>query len=595
MLRLPSPLLLLLAALLAILPPASWAITYADWIAGYSLTGAAALGTADPDGDGLPNLLEYALADCIPDNPSGNSVDQARLPKMVFGQRTGNGLPSINPGNITYTGLTPPPTGTFHIGLRYRPRTGTEQLLVEAQYSRDLLSGWFSGRGAFVVSPETPIAGDAVQWFLEDYTLGTFYLSGKSFLRLSVAPWENAPAVTIPSGGPQSPTAPAQGLLVLAPVATPRALEDTGSVSNTTVLDRTIYRVTASTSVTDYYWRWDALGTNTQPVTLTRTSSNTAVIMPTPGDPYGWQFVGNGTATLTLNTATSTYTTTVTTSTNTPQDVDTVTGFVSGSLRAHLVSQIDPLIAGLNKGTGLPIFTAQDHTAAIYVRNTACWASPYVGQLTAISPWNSQGGAYFAGVLVSPRHVLFATHYAPSSGTTIRFVAADNTVVTRTITALSVVGTPVNYYPDLTVGVLDSDVPGTIAFARILPDNWAAKLPTLTGTTAADSLLVPSLGLDQEEKAIVSDLLSISASVSFAPPANQSRRTFYEDKIGGDSGNPAFLIVNGQLVLMTCWTFGGGGSGTSVWDQRAAINAIMSAQGGGYQLTPVDLSSFPSY
>ncbi len=592
MLRLLSPLLLLAALAIA---PMARAITYADWIASYSLTGAAALGTADPDGDGLPNLLEYALADCDPSTASSATADQARLPKMVFGQRSGNELPSINPGNITYSGFTPPPTGTFHFGLRYRPRTGTEQLLIEAQYSRDLLSGWFSGRAAFVVSPETPIAGDAVQWFLEGFTPPSFYLSQRNFLRLGVAPWANAPVVTVPPGGPQSPTAPAQGLLVLAPVVAPRALEDTGSVSNTTVLDRTIYRVTAATSVTDYYWRWDPLGTNTQPVTLTRTSSNTAVILPTPGDPYSWQFVGNGTATLTLNTATSTYTTTVTTSTNTPQNVDTVTGFVSGSLRAHLVSQIDPLIAGVNKGTGLPIFSAQDHDAAIYVRNTACWAAPYVSQLTAISPWNSQGGPFFAGVLVSPRHVLFATHFAPSSGTTIRFVAADNTVVNRTLTALAVVGTPSNYYPDLTVGVLDSDVPGTIAYARILPDNWATKLPALTGTTAGDTLLVPSLGLDQEEKAIVSDLLSIAASVSFAPPANQSRRTFYEDKIGGDSGNPAFLIVNGQLVLMTCWTFGGGGSGTSVWDQRAAINAIMTSQGGGYQLTPADLSSFPSY
>jgi hypothetical protein len=220
-----------------------------------------------------------------------------------------------------------------------------------------------------------------------------------------------------------------------------------------------------------------------------------------------------------------------------------------------------------------------------------------VSQLTCISPWNSEGGIYFAGVLVSPRHVLFATHFRPSAGATIRFVAADNTVVTRTLTALTVVGTPVNYYPDLTVGVLDSDVPGTIAYARILPDNWAAKLPALTGTTAADSLLVPSLGLDQEEKALISDLNpnGMGTTVSFSYPANATRANFYEDKISGDSGNPAFLIINGQLVLLTCWTWGGGGGGTSVWDQRAAINSIMTALGGGYQLTPIDLSGFPSY
>ncbi|MEN9841224.1 MAG: hypothetical protein RL376_1024, partial [Verrucomicrobiota bacterium] len=72
-------------------------------------------------------------------------------------------------------------------------------------------------------------------------------------------------------------------------------------------------------------------------------------------------------------------------------------------------------------------------------------------------------------------------------------------------------------------------------------------------------------------------------------------RSFYEEKIGGDSGNPAFLIINGQLVLLTCWTYGGGGSGTSVHNQKAAINTLMTTLGGGYQLTPVDLSAFPSY
>jgi hypothetical protein len=53
--------------------------------------------------------------------------------------------------------------------------------------------------------------------------------------------------------------------------------------------------------------------------------------------------------------------------------------------------------------------------------------------------------------------------------------------------------------------------------------------------------------------------------------------------------------VNGQLVVLTCWTFGGGGSGTSVVDQRAAVDALMTSLGGGYTTTAVDLSGFTSY
>jgi hypothetical protein len=34
----------------------------------------------------------------------------------------------------------------------------------------------------------------------------------------------------------------------------------------------------------------------------------------------------------------------------------------------------------------------------------------------------------------------------------------------------------------------------------------------------------------------------------------------YEDIIGGDSGNPAFLVLDGQLVFLGTFTFSGGGS-----------------------------------
>ena len=89
----------------------------------------------------------------------------------------------------------------------------------------------------------------------------------------------------------------------------------------------------------------------------------------------------------------------------------------------------------------------------------------------------------------------------------------------------------------------------------------------------------------------------------FTTPALESRRAYYERKIIGDSGNPALLLLNSpgggaELVLLNVWTFGGAGSGASVYENKAEINQIMAdleTQKGfnhGYQLTEYDFSGF---
>ena len=89
-------------------------------------------------------------------------------------------------------------------------------------------------------------------------------------------------------------------------------------------------------------------------------------------------------------------------------------------------------------------------------------------------------------------------------------------------------------------------------------------------------------------------------STSFSRPLDPHYATFYEDKIGGDSGNPAFLLVRiggiVRLIALTFWTFGGAGSGTSIRQYLTAINAAMTANGSPYQLTPAPLSgNFTNY
>ena len=384
-------------------------------------------------------------------------------------------------------------------------------------------------------------------------------------------------------------------ILLLLGVLTSIAVATTaGSASDFTSQDRLMHREVGASTAVDFDWPWTSALTNNVVAAVTRESSNPSVIVPSSTDPYRWNFVSAGTATLIMRTQTVAYATTVTTTTGTGT-VDTLTGFASGSLRKHCGDAVDAALSGKVPLTGLPVFSTMDHAATNYVRNVDCWGSGFADALTALSPWNSDLAGQYAGILVSHRHVIFATHFKPAVGAVLRFVTADNVVVSRTLTALTSLSQSEAYYPDITVGKLDSDVPGTIAFARVLPSDWESKIPSLSAYPLVCA------NTDQDEHLHVREVTSIPTSttpyglVTFRKPASANRNAFYEDIIGGDSGNLAFLIVNGQLVLLTVWTFGGSGAGTSVYAFKSQINTVMSSLGGGYSLTDADLSSFNSY
>ena len=271
-------------------------------------------------------------------------------------------------------------------------------------------------------------------------------------------------------------------------------------------------------------------------------------------------------------------------------------------------------------GVTLPIFSSQDHATPSYTRSTTCWAKDI--DLTCCSPWNSFGGDgagggpnQRAGTLISPRHVIFASHYLVPGSNTIRFITMDNTVITRTIT--SVVDLEGNasglYMPDIAIGVLDTDVPIGITYATILAEPWdktlrgllqlPAVVPPITGKIwKYDSMNIPVLYLDQEEKALVSEISKITdmrnpsmdaalhwAAIEYKTSSSAVRQLFFENVISGDSGNPAFLIIRNKPVLLSVWTSGGAGAGSFVNAWRSDINAAMTTLGGGYQLTSVSL------
>lgn len=175
--------LLLAACIACAVPVHAHALTFAEWISGYGLAGADALPDADPDHDGIANLMEYAL-----DGFSPVVADGAQnLPQMVAGTRAaGTPLPLNDLTVIAYDGLTPPRTGFYYLGLRYTPRADTEGLVWRPQYAwfAARLQNWLDGTAAFL-PPTTPDAqGREIR-----YMAGMFeaaHPAPRVFLRLKV-------------------------------------------------------------------------------------------------------------------------------------------------------------------------------------------------------------------------------------------------------------------------------------------------------------------------------------------------------------------------------------------------------------------------
>tara|TARA_R110000765_G_scaffold168032_1_gene273107 strand:+ start:89 stop:1279 length:1191 start_codon:yes stop_codon:yes gene_type:complete len=360
----------------------------------------------------------------------------------------------------------------------------------------------------------------------------------------------------------------------------------TGSFSGTITIGDSVYDRNISPSyyfggnieTTGFNATLESLNTSVATVTqdgvVTRVSEGVCRIMARDGISMG--------LTLDLTTKTDAVT------------VDVFVGAAVGSLAEHISAHVDDRIDNtMTMTTNGKVFTTQDHSTPSYTRNPNLWCSQGTPiDLTCISPWNSRAANKRAGTLVTPRHVLNAAHYPLYNGDTIRFIAADNTIHTRTITGSVNHPSYSPYYPDLRLYTLDSDLPAAISPCKMMPSNNGSYLVNNTDNRPA------ALLLDQEEKALIGDW---RGGGGYYYPTDADRLIFSEQVISGDSGNPSFLIVNDELVLVTVWTYGGAGSGTPVADFIADINTMIATadtQAGvstGYTVTEADFSAFPTY
>ena len=190
--------------------------------------------------------------------------------------------------------------------------------------------------------------------------------------------------------------------------------------------------------------------------------------------------------------------------------------------------------------------------------------------------------------MVSPRHYLCATHMHPE-GRSIAFLDTNNVIHWRNSLAQRV-----DVGGDTTVGILDADVPPSVGFLPVLPDDFTNYLPTGTN-------VIQGIGMNQDmylfgqPMRFISDTV-IAWNVNQAAPFGLS--TNWNIKLrGGDSSNPEMILVGNQLVLVS-HNFTAG-SGPNYARQISAINRAMHELSTNnqvqtdYQLTEFSLTNWP--
>jgi hypothetical protein len=271
------------------------------------------------------------------------------------------------------------------------------------------------------------------------------------------------------------------------------------------------------------------------------------------------------------------------------EGVEVYLGITSGSsteLLSYLLNTLGEAWTGSfdslnfeNKTTSR--FSTIDHTGGVYTQNTQFLYSGF--DWSGIAIWNSYSNSNQRGVTaISPRHVLMANHFPVPNGTTVRFMGNNGVIVNRTVISSS---QPI-VNQDIRIGVLNSDLPSSVIFYPILPNNYKSE-------KIYHYHKLPVICWNRLSNALVHDSFDAGFSGVRYIVSTGSRQPWSSSIVVGDSGQPVFCLLNNQPILLTAHyaaTYG-----PELSDFQTEINNAMTTLGGGYQLTILDLSAYTSF
>lgn len=170
--------------------------------------------------------------------------------------------------------------------------------------------------------------------------------------------------------------------------------------------------------------------------------------------------------------------------------------------------------------------------------------------LTSVIVYSEMRGARFSGVLITPYHVLMAAHATKPKGDLVYFVGRDDTTLIRVVREVKSATYP-NVLPDLAIGRLD---------APIIPSDGVSICPVFP-VGNYEWVGAHVLVLDQRWEVSRFPIIGIVQGpgyemLSLGDWSETVPMEWKSKLVGGDSGWPQFMIVNGRLVLVGLNTWG---------------------------------------
>jgi len=263
----------------------------------------------------------------------------------------------------------------------------------------------------------------------------------------------------------------------------------------------------------------------------------------------------------------------------------------SRSLYAEMTGQLNNRIAGITVRDNEPRSTNRDVAAL------NSWANG----LDFSGHSNYTGDDQYGLTLITPKHALIAWHLLGWPGVyvdqNVQFIDVNGASYWRVVKGVTLVPGTV----DLALVLLDLDLPNTVKYYPIIrPIDLALYAPPF----------LPVIFKDLTQTYLIRKSQQSGMGIGIgAYPANSPYHIFgiemmywspgplvAEMAVTGDSGNPAFYLINNALFLASIQHSAPSGSsvGASVNEINQAISDLGQNEN-NYQVTTVDMSCFDPY